>query len=109
MASEHLQTFTDDNFHRTVLNSAAPVLVDFWGERCPPCRMIAPSIEALAGELHGRAVVGTLNVDENPFVPSRYGIRGTPSLLVFKRGEVVDAIVGAADKVRIRALVERHI
>jgi thioredoxin 1 len=109
MASEHVQTFTDDNFEQTVLQSSSPVLVDFWAEWCGPCRMIAPSIEAIASELQGKAVIGKMNVDDNPLVPGRYGIRSIPSLLIFKGGQQVDGMVGAADKSRIKALVEKHI
>jgi thioredoxin 1 len=109
MASEKVQTLTDANFEQTVLKSPVPVLVDFWAEWCGPCRMIAPHIEALATEFDGKAVVGKLDVDENPSVTSKYSIRGIPALLVFKGGELVDAMVGAADKGRIKALVEKHI
>jgi thioredoxin 1 len=109
MASEKVQVLTDANFEQTVLKSPVPVLVDFWAEWCGPCRMIAPHIEALATEFDGRAVVGKLDVDENPSVTSKYSIRGIPALLVFKGGELVDAMVGAADKGRIKALVEKHI
>jgi thioredoxin 1 len=109
MASEHVQTFTDDNFEQTVLKSSSPVLVDFWAEWCGPCRMIAPSIDAIASELQGKAVIGKMNVDDNPNVPGKYSVRSIPSLLIFKGGEVVDAMVGAADKTRIKALVEKHI
>ena len=109
MASEKVQTLTDANFEQTVLKSPVPVLVDFWAEWCGPCRMIAPHIESLATEFDGKAVVGKLDVDENPGVTSKYSIRGIPALLVFKGGELVDAMVGAADKSRIKAMVEKHI
>jgi thioredoxin 1 len=109
MASERVQTLTDDNFDQTVLKSVTPVLVDFWAEWCGPCRVIAPHVDAVAAELEGQAIVGKMNVDENPSVPSRYSIRSIPSLLVFKGGEVVDTIVGAVDKTRIKALLVKHI
>jgi thioredoxin 1 len=109
MASEKVQTFTDTNFNTAVLQAPAPVLVDFWAEWCGPCRMIAPHVEAVATELDGKAVIGKLNVDENPAVVSRYSIRGIPALLLFKGGELVDSLVGATDKGRIRALVEKHL
>jgi thioredoxin 1 len=109
MASEKTQTFTDANFQQDVLSAATPVLVDFWAEWCGPCRMIAPHVEAVATELDGKAVIGKLNVDENPAIVSRYSIRGIPALLLFKGGELVDSLVGATDKTRIKALVEKHL
>jgi thioredoxin 1 len=109
MASEKTQTFTDANFQQDVLSASTPVLVDFWAEWCGPCRMIAPHVEAVATELDGKAVIGKLNVDENPAIVSRYSIRGIPALLLFKGGELVDSLVGATDKTRIKALVEKHL
>jgi thioredoxin 1 len=110
MASEHVQTFTDANFEQTVLKQAAPVLVDFWAEWCGPCRMIAPTIDQVASELAGKAVIGKLNVDENPAVTGRYSIRGIPALLVFKGGELVDSLAGAGhSKQHIKATLEKHI
>ena len=109
MASEKTQKFTDANFQQEVLSSSQPVLVDFWAEWCGPCRMIAPHVDAVATELDGKAKIGKLNVDENPAVVSRYSIRGIPALLLFKGGELVDSLVGATDKTRIKALVEKHL
>jgi thioredoxin 1 len=109
MASEKTQTFTDANFQQEVLSSAQPVLVDFWAEWCGPCRMIAPHVDAVATELDGKAKIGKLDVDENPAVVSKYSIRGIPALLLFKGGELVDSLVGATDKTRIKALVEKHL
>jgi thioredoxin 1 len=90
--------FTDSSWEQDVLKSDKPVLVDFWAEWCGPCRMIGPLVEELANEYAGKAVIGKLNVDENPGVASKYGIRSIPTLLVFKGGEVVDKIVGAVPK-----------
>ena len=87
-------TLTDRNFQQTV-NSSTPVLVDFWAPWCGPCRMVAPSVDKLAQEFQGRAVVGKLNVDENPQTAQRYGIQGIPALLIFKNGQVIDRLVGA--------------
>lgn len=90
--------FTDSSWEQEVLGSDKPVLVDFWAEWCGPCRMIGPLVEELSAEYEGKALVGKLNVDENPGVASKYGIRSIPTLLVFKGGEVVDKIVGAVPK-----------
>ena len=93
--------FTTSNFQEVVLNSDKPVLVDFWAEWCGPCKMIGPLIEELSTEMDGQAVIGKLNVDENPDIAAQYGIRGIPTLLIFKGGEMVDKIVGAVPKATI--------
>jgi thioredoxin 1 len=94
---------TDSNFEE-ILNSDKPVLVDFWAEWCGPCRMIGPIVEELAGEYDGKAIIAKVDVDANPNVSAKYGIRSIPTLLVFKGGEVVDKQVGAVPK---KALVDK--
>ena len=89
---------TDANFDELVLKSDKPVLVDFWAEWCGPCRMVGPSVEELAKEYEGKAVVGKMNVDHNQNVPIKFGIRNIPALLFFKNGQLVDRQVGAVPK-----------
>ncbi|MDO6438791.1 thioredoxin [Cyclobacterium sp. 1_MG-2023] len=88
---------TDSNFEE-VIKSDQPVLVDFWAEWCGPCKMIGPIVEELAGEYEGKATIGKLDVDANQDIPSKFGIRSIPTLLIFKGGEVVDKVVGAVPK-----------
>jgi thioredoxin 1 len=90
--------FTDVNFQSEVLGSNQPVLVDFWAPWCGPCKMIAPTIEAVAGEYLGKARVGKLNTDDNPKIATEYNISAIPALLVFKDGKVVDRFVGVVNK-----------
>jgi thioredoxin 1 len=91
-------TITDANFEELVKNSDKPVLVDFWAEWCGPCKMIGPMVEELSKDYEGRAVVGKVNVDENPNISMEFGIRSIPTLLVFKGGQIVDRHVGTAPK-----------
>ena len=107
MASDKLKTLTDANFDQEIKNGV--VLVDFWAEWCGPCRRIAPIVEQLAGEYEGRATIGKLNVDENPSVPGRFMIRGIPTLLLFKDGELAETLVGLAPKEDIARLIDKHV
>jgi len=109
MAGKNTITFTDENFEAEVLKSAKPVLVDFWAEWCGPCRIMAPAVEAIAHEFADRVKVGKLNVDDSPSVTARYQIRGIPTLLVFKDGEVRDQYVGATSKDTIIKMLERSL
>ena len=92
-----------------MLKSATPVLVDFWAEWCGPCLRMAPTVDALAGDYDGRIVVGKLNVDQNPNTPGNYGIRGIPTLLLFKGGQVVEQIVGLVDKGTVSKAIDKHV
>ena len=107
MASDKLRTLTDSNFDQEIKNGV--VLVDFWAEWCGPCRRIAPIVEELAGQYDGRATVGKLNVDENPSIPGRFMIRGIPTLLLFKNGQLADTLVGLAPKEDIARMIEKHL
>ncbi|MQW89653.1 thioredoxin [Sinorhizobium saheli] len=93
------------NFQKEVLNSAEPVVVDFWAEWCGPCKMIAPSLEEIATELAGKVKVAKLNIDENPELAAQYGVRSIPTLALFKAGEVADIKVGAAPKTALSSWI----
>ncbi len=97
---------TDDSFQADVIESPTPVIVDFWAQWCGPCLQIAPILEEIATEMDGRVIVAKINVDENPNTPSQYGVRGIPTLMVFKGGEVAGMKVGALAKGRLVEWVE---
>ena len=109
MASDNVQVITDGNFEDTVLKAAKPVLVDFWAEWCAPCRRLAPTVDALASELQDRLTVGKLNVDENPYTAGRFSIRGIPTLLLFKGGQIVESVVGLTDKEHLKQVITPHL
>jgi thioredoxin 1 len=109
MASDKVQTLTDSNFEDSVIKSATLVLVDFWAEWCGPCRRLAPTVDELATDFDGRMVVGKLNVDDNPSTAGRFSIRGIPTLLLFKGGQIVEQVVGLADKDSLKKLIDKHV
>jgi thioredoxin 1 len=100
---------SDATFEEEVLKAAVPVLVDFWAEWCMPCRMVAPAVENIAQTYRDKLKVTKMNVDENMKTPAKYGIRGIPTLLVFKNGELKETIVGAQPREKIVELVTKHI
>ncbi len=109
MAGANTLTFNDQTFDTDVLNSEVPVLVDFWAEWCGPCRMMTPTVDAIADDYKGRAKVGKLNVDENGGTAMRYNVRGIPTLLLFKGGKVVEQKVGAVGKTDVQKMLDNHV
>jgi len=109
MASDKVVQITDQDFDEQVIKGKGLILVDFWAEWCGPCRMIAPTLEELAGEYEGQATVAKLNVDENREAAARFGIRSIPTILFFKDGAQVEQIIGALSKSALKAKVQQHL
>lgn len=107
MASEKVKNLTDTDFDQQVKDGV--VLVDFWAEWCAPCRRLAPTVEQLAEEYNGRITVAKVNIDENPMVPSKFMIRGIPTLLLFKDGDLKETVVGLAGKDDLARLLDKHL
>lgn len=107
MATENVLTLDDNNFEAEVIKSSLPVLVDFWATWCAPCKAIAPTIDALAAEYDGKVKVGKVNVDDSQSTPAKYGVRGIPTIILFKDGKVVDQVVGAVPKSQLEALIKK--
>ncbi|QSA96575.1 thioredoxin TrxA [Methylococcus sp. EFPC2] len=107
--SENLLHLSDDDFESQVLKASGPVLVDYWAEWCGPCKMIAPVLDEISKEYAGRLTVAKLNIDNNPATPQRYGVRGIPTLMLFKNGEVEATKVGALSKSQLTAFIDAHI
>ncbi|GGO98307.1 thioredoxin TrxA [Stakelama pacifica] len=100
---------TDDSFEQDVLNADKPVLVDFWAEWCGPCKMIGPALEEIAGELADQVTIAKINIDENPEAPGKYGVRGIPTMILFKDGQVSSTKVGAAPKSQLKSWLESEL
>ncbi|HCY12694.1 MAG TPA: thiol reductase thioredoxin [Gammaproteobacteria bacterium] len=100
---------SDDSFEQEVLESEKPVLIDYWAEWCGPCKMIAPVLDELADEYADKVQVAKLNIDDNPATPPKYGIRGIPTLMLFKNGEVEATKVGAVSKTQLAAFLDEHL
>jgi thioredoxin 1 len=107
--SDKIKHVTDETFEREVIQSTVPVLVDYWAEWCGPCKMIGPALDASAESYAGRLNIAKVNVDENPTLPSRYGIRGIPTLMIFKNGQVAATKVGALSKAQLAAFIDDNL
>lgn len=107
--SEHIVHVTDDSFATDVLGASQPVLVDYWAEWCGPCKMIAPVLSEVAEDFAGQLTVAKLNIDENQMTPPKYGIRGIPTLMIFKNGDVAATKVGALSKSQLVEFIEANL
>jgi len=102
-------TVTDPSFEEDVLESDTPILVDFWAEWCGPCKMLGPILEDIAPENEGKIVISKLDIDNNPGTPAKYGVRGIPTMLIFKNGEVVGTKVGVLSKSQLQAFIDENV
>lgn len=107
--SDKIVQLSDDSFENDVINASGLVLVDFWAEWCGPCKMIAPLLDDVATEYDGKVTVGKLNIDQNAATPPKYGIRGIPTLLLFKDGNIVDTKVGALSKTQLTEFLDKNL
>ena len=109
MASDLIKHTSDDTFDADVIKSATPVVVDFWAEWCGPCKMIAPILDDVAGAYQGKLQITKMNVDENRDIPAKYGIRGIPTLMIFKDGQLAATKVGAMSKAQLTAFIDQQL
>ncbi len=101
--------FTDENFKREVINNGLPVLVDFWGSWCPPCKMVEPVVNELANEFAGKVKVGKLNIDQNPAIRSKFEIAAAPTFILFKKGKALERVVGSRSKKQLTQMIENSL
>ncbi|MBS0288961.1 MAG: thioredoxin TrxA [Proteobacteria bacterium] len=109
MSNNRIVAVTDDNFEQEVMNAQLPVLLDFWAEWCGPCKMIAPVLDEIANTYEGKLIVAKINIDENTATPQKFGVRGIPTLMLFKNGELESTKVGAMSKSQLTAFLDSHL